>query len=219
MGRSQRGDVESRLRPCRSVGRVGVYHAADPLEGAVERQVGRCVGRRRSDPSTTLPSRSTTTMSSAFRASYSTPPRLDDDPSARAVDGRDIAPREDNQTVTYQIRGSLREPLLSDFPASFAFYSVVFPPRLRPNESGSALGVTKTFVFVFRIIRLLSFRHCVLWARLRFYPAIRFPVDRRCRRGNLLFRAEVAARTVSAAGGELPVRCAEVRQTYYFLFL
>ena len=56
-------------------------------------------------------------------------------------------------------------------------------------------------------------------ARLRFYPAIRFPVDRRCRRGNHLFRAEVAARTVSAAGGELPVRCAEVRQTYYFLFL
>ena len=44
MGRSQRGDVESRLRPCRSVGRVGVYHAADPLEGAVERQVGRGVG-------------------------------------------------------------------------------------------------------------------------------------------------------------------------------
>ena len=59
--------------------------------------------------------------------------RLDDDPSARAVDGRDIAPREDNQTVTYQIEVRFEN-----------LFFQIFQHRLRFIRSFSRLGFVRT---------------------------------------------------------------------------
>ena len=109
--------------------------------------------------------------------------------------------------------------------SSFRFSSIVcvlfgrFPASASSERVGFGSRRNENVCFCFQDYSFTVLPALCFMARLRFYPAIRFPVDRRCRRGNHLFRAEVAARTVSAAGGELPVRCAEVRQTYYFLFL
>ena len=96
-------DLAIRLRPCGGMARVRVHDAADFGKRFVERDVGREIGRGRSEPSTVLPSRSVITMSAGGHLLVRDSAGFDHAKPVLARDGAGIAEGEDDQSTADQV--------------------------------------------------------------------------------------------------------------------
>ena len=90
--RSQTGYLQAALRPCRRIGRVGVHHAPYGGECAVQRQMRRCIGRGAVFPFDDLPVEIDDDHLPGLQCAVFHAAGLDDDKTARSVDGRDVSP-------------------------------------------------------------------------------------------------------------------------------